>query len=44
MQPIGPVGEDVSIDEDLPKYIIRGKSESMIFLALVYAQFFFLLF
>jgi hypothetical protein len=26
MQPIGPVGEDVSIDEDLPKYIIRGKS------------------
>jgi ankyrin repeat protein len=36
MQPIGPVGGDVIIDEDLPKYIIRGKSESMNFLALVY--------
>ena len=30
-EPLGPVGEDiVSIDGDLPKYIIRGETESRV--------------
>jgi hypothetical protein len=35
-EPVGPVGEDVRIDPDLPQYVIRGKfkyKEVIIFVA-----------